>query len=84
MHLSPVSTRQVIVPCFCFSLPCAVFRIICNTYCFSMAAVFMRTHLSVTFIHTVPILLYDVLSRTQRGQNCMHEEAESRLNSGNT
>jgi len=30
---------------------------ICNTYCFTMATMFMQTHPSVTFIHTLSALL---------------------------
>ena len=31
---------------------------ICNTYWFSTATMVARTHLSVTFIHTLPVLLH--------------------------
>jgi len=43
---------------------------ICNTYCFSTATVVLQMHLSVTFIHTLPLLFGYILMKRSRQKLC--------------
>jgi len=62
-----------VIQCMCFACWITMARhtfIICNTFCFSTTTIVLQMHISVTFIHTLPLLFSYILMKRSRQKLC--------------